>query len=141
MGNIPRKVNLLKPFNVDGINITQDSYFLNAFIVDLPLDSTPDHVWQSIFEQKWKSSRHLWDRKTFIIANTLRLVTPPDEFEDKLNWIESVIAETNRTIDQYLNALQQDDERRIKQEVQKHTSWEEKARVEIIKDILRKKSA
>ncbi len=141
MGNIPRKVNLLKPFNVDGINVMQDNYFSNAFIVDLPLDSTPDHIWQSIFELKWKSSRHLWDRKTFIINDTLRLVTSPDEFEDKLNWIETVVTETNKTIEEYLEALHQDDERRIKQEVQKHTSWEERARVEIIKEILRRKSA
>ena len=140
MAEIARKVNLLKPFEVDKINITQDAYFVNAFLVDLPLDATPDHVWQDVFDQKWKASRHLWDRKLFVIGNKLRLVTPSDEFENKLTWVEKIIEETNRTIDQYLVGLQQDEERRIKEEVHKQTAWEEKARIEMIKDILRRKS-
>lgn len=140
MAEIARKVNLLKPFEVDKINVTQDAYFVNAFLVDLPLDATPDHVWQDVFDQKWKASRHLWDRKLFVIGNKLRLVTPSDEFESKLAWVEKIIEETNRTIDQYLLGLQQDEERRIKEEVQRQTAWEEKARIELIKDILRKKS-
>jgi hypothetical protein len=125
---------------VDKINITQDAYFVNAFLVDLPLDATPDHVWQYVFEEKWKASRHLWDRKIFVIGSKLRLVTPSDEFENKLTWVERIIEETNRTIDQYLVGLQQDEERRIKEEVQRQTAWEEKARIEMIKDILRRKS-
>jgi len=141
MAEVSRKVNLLKPFNVDQINIQQDSYFVNAFLVDLPLDATPDHVWQDVFEQKWKSSRHLWDRKVFVIGNKLRLVTPADEFESKLGWVERIIEETNKTIEEHLLGLQQDEERRIKEEVQRQTAWEEKARIEMIKDILRKKSA
>jgi len=51
----------------------------------------PDHVWQYIFERKWKSSRHLWDRKLFVIGDKLRLVTTADEFEDKLDWVGQVM--------------------------------------------------
>jgi hypothetical protein len=140
MAEVARKVSLLKPFDVDQINIKQDAYFVNAFLVDLPLNATPDHVWQDVFEQKWKSSRHMWDRKIFVIGNKLRLVTPSDDFESKLSWVERIIEETNKTIDEYLLGLQQDEERRIKAEVQKQIAWEEKARIEMIKDILRKKS-
>lgn len=77
------KANLLKPFDVDTINIRRDRYFTNAYVVDLPLDSTPDHVWRDIFERTWKSSRHLWDRKLFVMADRLRLVTPADDFGKK----------------------------------------------------------
>ncbi|HVP26083.1 MAG TPA: hypothetical protein VMT26_00250 [Candidatus Bathyarchaeia archaeon] len=141
MAEAARKVSLLKPFDVDQINIKQDAYFVNAFLIDLPLNATPDHVWQDVFEQKWKSSRHMWDRKIFVIGSKLRLVTPADDFESKLSWVEKIIEETNKTIDEYLLGLQQDEERRIKAEVQKQTAWEEKARVEMIKDILRRKSS
>lgn len=141
METVSRKVNLLKPFDVDNVNIRKDEYFADAFIVDLPLDYVPDHMWQEIFEGKWKSSRHLWDRKLYVLGSQLRLVTSPDDFEAKLNWIENMILETNKTVDEQLLAIQQEEERRIKTEVRKQTPWEERARIEMIKDALRKKSA
>jgi hypothetical protein len=76
-----------------------------------------------------------------VIGNKLRLVTPADNFESKLNWVERIIEETNKTIDEYILGLQQDEERRIKEEIHKQTAWEEKARIEMIKDILRRKLA
>ncbi len=141
METVSRKVNLLKPFDVDNVSIRKDEYFADAFIVDLPLDYVPDHMWQEIFEGKWKSSRHLWDRKLYVLGSQLRLVTSPDDFEAKLNWIENMILETNKAVDELLLAIQQEEERRIKTEVRKRTPWEERARIEMIKDALRKKSA
>ena len=58
----------------DKIVIKKDHYFSNAYIIDRPLDSIPDHIWQDIFERQWKSSRHLWDRKLSVVGNKLRLV-------------------------------------------------------------------
>jgi len=131
MKEIAKKVKLLKPFDVDKITIKRDRYFPNAYIIDLPLDSMPDHIWQDIFERTWKSSRHLWDRKLFVIGDKLRLVTTADEFGDKLDWIEQVIEETNKGIDEY-------DRRVQKEEMHRQTLWEEKARVERMKDALRR---
>jgi len=141
MKEIAKKVKLSKPFDVDKITIKSDRYFPNAYIIDLPLDSTPDHVWQDIFEQKWKSSRHLWDRKLFVMGDRLRLVTTSDEFGDKLDWIEQVIQETNKGIDEHINAVRIEEEKRAKEELKKQKSWDEKARVEMIKDALRRKYA
>ena len=138
MKEIAEKVKLLKPFDVDKITIKIDRYFPNAYVIDLPLDSMPDHVWQFIFEQKWKSSRHLWDRKVFVIGDKLRLVTTVDEFGGKLNWLEQVIKETNKAIDEYKHAGLIEEERRIEKELDKQALWEEKARVEMIKTVLRK---
>jgi hypothetical protein len=138
MKEIAEKVKLSKPFDVDKITIHTDRYFPNAYTIDLPLDSMPDHVWQYIFEQKWKSSRHLWDRKLFVIGDKLRLVTTVDEFRDKLDWIEQVIDETNNAVDEYKRAVLMEGERRIEEELDKQTLWEEKTRIEMIKAVLRK---
>jgi hypothetical protein len=134
-----KEVKLLKPFDVDKITIKRDSYFPNAYIIDLPLDSMPDHVWQDIFERTWKSSRHLWDRKLFVLGDKLRLVTSVDEFEDKLNWIEQIIKETNKHISEYNRMAQEEEKARIKEEVEKQTLLKEKANIEMIRDNLRKR--
>ena len=141
MKEMARKIELLKPFDVDKITIKRDRYFPNSYIVDFPLDSVPDHIWQSIFEQKWKSSRHLWDRKLFVMGDKLRLVTTADEFGDKLNWIEQVINETNKAIDEYKRAVLIEEERRAKEELDKQALWEEKARIEMIKTVLKQRYA
>ena len=134
-----KEVKLSKPFDVDKITIKRDDYFPNAYIIDLPLDSMPDHVWQDIFERKWKSSRHLWDRKLYVLSDKLRLVTSVDEFEDKLNWIEQVVKETNKAIDEYNRATEEEEKARVKEEMEKQALLEEKASVEMIRDNLRKK--
>jgi antirestriction protein len=135
-----KEVRLLKPFDVDKITIERDSYFPNAYIIDLPLDSMPEHVWQDIFERTWKSSRHLWDRKLYVLGEKLRLVTSVDEFGDKLNWIEEVIRETNESIDEQNRLAQEEEKARIREEIEKQTN-EDKASVEAIKDNLRKRFA
>jgi len=141
MKEIAKKIKLLKPFDVDEITIKRDRYFSNAYIIDLPLDSMPDHVWQDIFERTWKSSRHLWDRKLFVISDKLRLVTTADEFGDKLDWIEQVIKETNKGIDEHNLAVEKEEEIRIEEEMKKQKLWDEKARIEMMKDALRKRYA
>lgn len=136
-----KKIALLKPFNVDNINISKDHYFRNAYVIDLPLDSAPDHIWLDIFEQKWRSSRHLWDRKVFVIGDKLRLVTTVDEFGEKLDWIEQVIKETNKAVDEYNTAVKMEKEltAKVGSEAQKNMLWEERARVETLREALRKR--
>lgn len=135
MKDVVKKVKLLKPFDIDKIAIKKDHYFHSAYIIDLPLDSTPDHVWQDIFEREWKSSRHLWDRKLFVVGDLLRLITSPDEFEEKLDWVEQIIDKTNKAIEEYNLAT------RIAEETSTQKLWEEKARVEMIKETLRRRFA
>lgn len=96
-----KKVNLLEPVDIAKVNIRRDDYFSNAYIIDLPLDAEPDHVWQDIFEREWMMSRSLWDRKTFIIGDMLRLITPPHDMEEKINWVREVIAATNKSVENY----------------------------------------
>ena len=141
MKEIVKKVKLLTPFDVENITINRDRYFPNAYIIDLPLDSIPDHIWQDIFDRTWKSSRHLWDRKLFVISDRLRLVTTANEFGDKLDWIEEVINETNKNIDEYNRLNQLEKETGIKEEKQRQELWKEKAKIDTIRETLRRRFA
>lgn len=134
MGEKANKVNLLKPFDANKISIEKDRYFHDAYIVDLPLEDIPDHVWQDIFEREWKSSRHLWDRKLFIIGNKIRLITTEDDFKEKLDWVEHVINQTNKAVDEYNRSIE------VAKELEtKRTMWEERATIERLREILTRK--
>lgn len=133
-----KKVKLLKPFDVDKITIRRDRYFPNAYIIDLPLDSIPDHVWQDIFEREWKSSRHLWDRKLFVIGDKLRLVTTANDVGEKLDWVEQIIERTNKGIEEY-NREAEARVAQIEEQMKRQILKEEIARVELIRDILRRR--
>jgi len=140
MKEIVRKVKInLKPKDVDKTTIRRDHYFPNAYIIDIPLDSMPDHVWQNIFEREWKSSRHLWDRKIFVVGDKLRLVTTVNDIEGKLDWVKQVVEQTNKDIDKYnreIRAFVSQTEEKLKRQV-----LEEEVRIEMIRDIMRKKFA
>ena len=96
-----KKIELAQPLDAEKITVRKDHYFPNAYIIDFPLDSEPDHVWQDIFESEWKSSRHLWDRKVFVIGDKLRLVTAPYDIEEKISWVLQIIENTNRKVEDY----------------------------------------
>lgn len=128
-----KKVKFLQHIDVEKIDVQRDLYFKNAFVIDLPLDRIPDHIWLNIFENEWRSSRHLWDRKLFVVGKNLRLVTLPDDIKEKLDWVEEVMNRTNRGIHEYNRGL----------EVQKMESAKivenEKKQAEMIKDTLRRR--
>ena len=83
-----KKVNLKEPVDVNKIRIEKDIFLTNAFVVEFPLDFQPDYVWQTFFEQEWRSSLHLWERKVTIIGNKLLLITTPSGIEEKIDWLK-----------------------------------------------------
>jgi hypothetical protein len=133
-----RKVRLSKSIDADTVVISRDHYFANAFVVDLPLETVPDHVWQDIFEREWKSGRHLWDRKLFIMGDKLRLVTTVNDIEDKLDWVQQVIERTNRDIDEY-NQEVVAREAQIKEDTKSQVLQEEQTSVGVIRNSLRRR--
>jgi tRNA uridine 5-carbamoylmethylation protein Kti12 len=133
-----RKVRLSKSIDADTVVISRDHYFANAFVVDLPLETVPDHVWQDIFEREWKSGRHLWDRKLFIMGDKLRLVTTVNDIEDKLDWVQQVIERTNRDIDEY-NQEVVAREAQIKEDTKSQVLQEEQTGVGVIRNSLRRR--
>ena len=138
MKEVARKVRLLASPNVDSISINRDRYFHNAYTIDLPLDSMPDHIWQDIFEKEWKSSRHLWDRKLFIVGDKLRLATTVDDLEDKLDWISQIIERTNKDVEEY-NQETEARETQVEDDARRRTAEEGRVSVDTIRDTIRKR--
>ena len=99
-----KNVSLKKPFDAGNIKIKKDQFFSNAYTIELPLDSEPDHVWHAFFEREWKSSRDIWDRKVVVLGSKMLLITPPDDIELKLDWLDKIIKETNRKFREFREA-------------------------------------
>ena len=96
-----KKVNLMESIEVDKIPIRKDSFSRNAYVIELPLDSQPDYVWQVIFEREWKFSLNLWERKVAIVGDKLLLITTPTEIEEKIEWLRNVIKTTNMNVEKF----------------------------------------
>jgi len=131
------KVKLSDSINADSVAISKDRYFADAYVIDLPLDSVPSHVWQDIFEREWKSSRHLWDRKLFVVGDNLRLVTTKDDIEDKLDWVKQVIERTNKLIEEYNR--QEEARAQIEEGMRSRGVEQEKMSIDMIRDSLRRR--
>ncbi len=131
MGSLGKKVSLRKSIDVDKIPIHRDSFYPNAYAVELPLDSQPDYVWQTLFEQEWKSSLHLWERKVVVVGDKLLLITTPTEIAEKIDWLTTMIEATNTRVEEF-NRTQ-----KITREAKKAEALREHENV--IRDVLRTK--
>jgi hypothetical protein len=134
MRELCRKVKLLEPMDADKIRVVRDHYFKDAYVIDLPLDSVPDHAWQDMFDRDWRASRRLWDRKLFIINDKLRLVTTPNDLEEKIDWIKQLIQQTNKEIDEYNRTAPL--EKQLRKTI---TLAEEETVIDTVRDVLRNK--
>lgn len=132
-----KPVKILEPVDAATVKIDRDHYFKNAFVIDLPLDSTPDHVWQDIFDREWRTSRHLWDRKLFIVGDKLRLVTSPTDLEDKLDWVKQIVALTNSRIDDYVKDVKARTAE-LDEQASKQVEWTDRASLDTVRDLVRK---
>lgn len=116
MRRLGKKVDLVRPIDVGKIPIERDSFYTNAYVIELRLDSQPDYVWQTIFEQEWKSSLHLWERKVAVVGDKLLLITTPAEIGKKVDWLKKVIESTNMRVEKF-NQTQKIQEEDVKAEV------------------------
>jgi hypothetical protein len=131
MSRLGEKVNLLKTMDVDKISIRRDSFFPDAYIIELPLDSQPDYVWQTLFEREWKSSLHLWERKVVVVGSKLVLITTPAQIEEKIDWIKKMVESTNAHVERFNETQQIMEEAEKKQALKEHEN--------VIRDALRTK--
>ena len=132
-----RPIKFLKPFDASKIRINKHPDFSDVYIVELPLDSVPDETWRDTFEQKWRSSRDLWDRKTCLINDKIKLLSAADYFDEKLNWIERVINDTNKAVKDYARIIEQEKEL-IRGETAKQLLRMETSKTNILDAILKK---
>ena len=133
MSRSSRKVNLKKGIDVDKIPIRRDVFLTNAYGIELPLDSQPGYVWQTFFEQEWKSSLHLWERKVVVVGDKLLLITTPNEIGEKVDWLKRMIESTNVHVEEFNRTQQMMKEAEVAEELRKHEN--------IIRDELRIKLA
>ncbi len=100
MVRLGKKVNLAS-IDVEKIPIRRDTFLSGAYVIELPLDSQPDYVWQTIFDREWKSSLHLWERKVVVIGDKLLLITTPTEIGKKIDWLRRAIESTNMRVEKF----------------------------------------
>lgn len=129
---LSKRIQLLEPMDANAIHISKDHYFKNSYIIDLPLDATPDHAWQDIFEHEWKTSQDWWDRKIYIMGNRLRLIATTDQLEEKLAWVKQVMNRVNQEIDAYNRTVP------IVKQLKQQPFKEDKTTTEMMREMLRK---
>jgi hypothetical protein len=132
-----KKVDLKQHIDPDTVSVRRDHYFRNAYVIDLPLNSVPDHTWQDVLDREWKSSLHLWDRKLFVVGDHLRLITTIDDIGSKLEWVNQVIEKTNKGIDEYNKSSEA--EEALTEEESRRKAGEERINIGVIRDNLRKR--
>jgi len=120
MNRSGKKVNLMKPVDIDEIQIQKDIFLTGAYVIELPLDSQPDYVWQTLFEQEWKSSLHLWERKVVVLGNKLLLITTPTEIPEKIDWLQKMIESTNRRVERLNQTQKAKEKAEIRELLGKH---------------------
>jgi len=120
MRRLGKKVSLVKSLDVDKIHIERYPFSTNALVIELPLDSQPNYVWQTIFEQEWKSSLHLWERKVAIVGDKLLLITTPTEIEEKIDWLKRVIESTNMCVERFNQTQKTLEETEEAEELRRH---------------------
>jgi hypothetical protein len=135
-----KTIKFLKPFDANKIVINQHPHFSDVYLVELPLDSTPEDDWKDTFEQKWKSSRDLWDRKLYLVDDKIRLLSTVDYFDEKLDWMQKMIEDTNRSVEEYNKAVEKESEM-IKDETTKQLLQTERNQANVIMDAVLRKFA
>ena len=105
MVELVKKVNVKHPIDARSVAIHKDPIHKNAYIITLPLDSDPSYVWQTYFEQELRSSLDFWERKVLIMGNELKLVTLPNDIEEKLNWLEKLVDAANDRVEEYNESI------------------------------------
>lgn len=101
MAQLSEKANITNPTDPKSIDIQKDPLHPKAYIISLSLDSEPSYVWLTLFEQELWGSLDFWDRKVLIVGKSLKLATTPGRVEEKLRWLEGLVAGTNKRVDEY----------------------------------------
>jgi len=134
---LSKPIRFLKPFDASKIRINECPGFSGVYVVELPLDSVPDETWRDTFEQKWRSSRDLWDRKTCLVNDKIKLLSAADYFDEKLDWIESIVNDTNKAVKEYARIIEQGKEL-IRGEAAKQLLRTETSKTSMLDAILKK---
>lgn len=131
MEQLSKKANL-KPIDPEKLKIEKIDAFPDAYAFELELDSTPDNVWEQIFEDEWKTSFYTMKRQVQVVGNRLRVVTAPDEVKDKIEWVKSLVKSTNERVETYNKEVER------KNEAEKLKRAKERETIEKMRESLKK---
>lgn len=115
MTEYSEKVNIKEPIDPDKLKIEKADSFPSAYVFELPLDSTPDSVWESIFENQWKRSFYNLKRTVTVEGDKLKVITAPDEIEGKIKWVRRLVDSTNSQVEQYNEQMKRKEEVKLKE--------------------------
>jgi hypothetical protein len=101
LAQLCERANIKNPTDPKSIDIQKDPLHPGAYIITLSLDSEPSYVWLTLFEQELWGSLDFWDRKVLVVGKSLKLATTPGRVEEKLRWLEGLVAGTNKRVDEY----------------------------------------
>ncbi len=110
MTNLSKKVNIKKPIDPEKLPMEKDDSFEMAYAVYIPLDSTPDYIWEQCFERERKVSFYSMKGKVTVENDKLRAVTIPNEIKGIIEWIKKLVERTNRSVEEYNKELRQKEE-------------------------------
>jgi hypothetical protein len=100
-----RKVSIKQPKSADNVDIREDPFRRDAYVISLHLDAIPSYVWHTLFQIELVSSLDFWDRKVLIVGDELKLVTTRDNLQGKLDWLEKIVAATNKRVDEHAKTV------------------------------------
>jgi len=101
MTKLSRKVHVGDPIDPNKLRMEKDDSFPKAYAVYVPLDATPDHIWEQCFERELKASFSTLKRQVSIEGDKLRAVTASDEIKGRIEWIRKLVEATNRRVEQF----------------------------------------
>lgn len=101
MTKFSKKVNIKEPIDPERLTIEKDDSFPLAYAFELPLESTPDDIWESVFKDEWKTSFYVLKREVTIEGAKLRVITTPDEIKEKIEWVKDLVDLTNERVGKY----------------------------------------
>lgn len=106
-----KKIHIKEPIDPDKLLIEKGDSFPRAYIVELPLVSTPSDLWKTIFLDEWKMSLYPLKRMITIVGRRLRILTTPDEIEGKIMWVKQLVDLTNRRVEEYAKEIKKKEEK------------------------------
>ena len=107
---LSKKVNIKELINPDIIEIDKDDSFPMAYAFELPLDATPDDVWQSIFEAERKSSFYMMKKKSHNRRRQIESDNSSRGNWEKIEWVTSLVSSTNKRVEEYNEEIRRREE-------------------------------
>jgi hypothetical protein len=104
----------LKPIDPEKLKIEMVPSSENNYTVWLELDSEPDNIWTRIFYDEIAKNPQIG--QVMISIPCVSVLTSPDDFKKKIEWIKKIVNHTNQQIEQHNSKVEQEREEQRRKE-------------------------